>query len=225
MLPIEVLKWAYNPFGSAAAGAAAGAAVGGAAGGAAGAGVWAVCANAATPVTIIDNSNLDITCLHKNRKPRPHSNPICAARLCQPAWLFLQLGLQLAIGFFVVVGLHAHAVFEVQFAGASGFALERTVEQQGRFRIVGSTVQGSAEALRGGGVLPGPPFGVAEVEAIVGIGVVALERFLKARNCRRVIVELRLGGAQIIEHLVERHGARHQFERVLGAGIVVELVA
>jgi len=46
MSPMEVLKWAYSPSGRAAAG--------GFAGGAGGAG--AVCANAATPVTIIDNS-------------------------------------------------------------------------------------------------------------------------------------------------------------------------
>jgi hypothetical protein len=67
------LKWAYSPSGRAAAG--------GFAGGAGGAG--AVCANAATPVTIIDNSIFDMKRLHRNRsnnplKLRQHSNPIRA---------------------------------------------------------------------------------------------------------------------------------------------------
>src|ERR1017187_479399 len=55
MSPIEVLKWAYSPSGRAAAGGFAG-------------GVWGACANAATPVTISDNSNFDMKCLHPSNQ-------------------------------------------------------------------------------------------------------------------------------------------------------------
>src|ERR1039458_8590120 len=74
MSPMEVLKWAYSPSGRAAAGGFAGGGV---------CADWGACANAATPVTIIDNSNFDMKCLHRNRsnnplKLRQHSNPIRA---------------------------------------------------------------------------------------------------------------------------------------------------
>src|SRR5579864_4276289 len=125
--------------------------------------------------------------------------------------LRFQLGLELAVGGFLEIQLKALAALTFGVARAGAILLQAAPQEQHGLGVFRSPVERSAKALGGAGEFAALPEGVAQVEMIIRVGPIAFERPAKVVD-GGWRAQARLRGAQVVEHLVERHGGGHHLE-------------
>lgn len=125
-------------------------------------------------------------------------------------------------GLFVLL-FDAFEAFGAGIAGTGPFFLQAAAEHGDGFLIAGNTVEDRAEAFGGHIEAAIFPKGVADVEVVVGVGVVAVEGFEKVRQ-RFGGVATHESGTEVVEDLVEGYGGGDESEGFFGGGVVGETV-